>query len=141
MRGIVLILLASCTGAQDRTTSMPVDHENPPIPDPVYGHAPVLLRQLFVKPGADLWIHGHSDCHLGAGADVTCTPGGNVDVELLGADRGPVVSAVSEKDVEQRSPDHTRLYRAALCHSFYVHIRARAPVSCDALVHAVVYPD
>ncbi len=118
-----------------------VEHESPALPDPIYGHAPVAVRQLPVKPGSDLWLHGYSDCHLGAGADVTCTPGGNVLVELLGADPGPVGSAASANDVEMRSPDHVRLYRAALCHSFYVHIRARAPVSCDAVVHAVVYPD
>lgn len=138
MRAVVFVALLACTGAHEKG---PVEHDNSAIPDPIYGHEPVPLRQLFVKPGTDLWLHGHSDCHLGAGADVACTPSGRVEVELLGADRGPVVSASSPKDVEVRTPERVRLHRAALCHSFYVHIRARAPVSCDALVHAVVYPD
>jgi hypothetical protein len=108
------------------------------IPDPIHGYKPTILSKLDVGP-TPLLLHGYSDCHLGSGAEVRCS--GPVEVELLSRDQGPVTSASSPKDIQQREPTKVKLFRQSLCHDFYVRLRAANPVKCDVAVHAVVYPD
>jgi hypothetical protein len=110
----------------------------PRAPDIIHGAKPTILSKLDVGP-TPLLLHGYSDCHLGSGAEVRCS--GPVEVELLSRDQGPVTSAPSPKDIQQREPTKVKLFRQSLCHDFYVRLRAANPVKCDVAVHAVVYPD
>jgi hypothetical protein len=109
----------------------------PNAPNVIHGIKPTIFRQMDVGP--EIVLHGYSDCHLGSGAEVQCS--GPIDAELLGHDKGPVVSAPSPKDITERSPNRVKLYRQALCHDFFVRLSAKTPVKCDVAVHAVIYPD
>lgn len=108
------------------------------VPDIIHGAKPTIFSRLDVGP-TPLMLHGYSDCHLGSGVEVRCMA--QVDVDLLGRDKGPPTSAPSPKDIDQRAPTKVKLFRQSLCHDFYVKLSAPKATKCDVAVHAVIYPD